>query len=346
MVLAFCSLGLFAACSDWTDVESVDLNYPTIQEQNPALYAAYVKALNEYKATPHQVVITSVDNVAELPANRSQHLTNMPDSIDYICLNRPEVVNSVNQSEIAEVRKLGTKVLGLVDFDAIEAAWQAKLAAEEAKNESVEGEESGEEPDNAARFIEFCRIEANRQIEAVDALALDGIELNYTGYDLNALVTEEELAAEAARQDAFFGAIAAWKTVHAEGLLFFKGFPQNVMDKSLLSECMYIIVHAHSARNAYEMSYLLLMATVEGVPSDRFVMGVTTPYVTATGSVNGELGDGSSAITGAAQWAVAPSTGYTKAGISIDAAQVDYFNPVKVYPNIREALSILNPIAK
>ena len=28
----------FAACSDWTETESLDINYPTLEEQNPELY--------------------------------------------------------------------------------------------------------------------------------------------------------------------------------------------------------------------------------------------------------------------------------------------------------------------
>lgn len=116
-----------ASCSDWTDVESIKLNTPTIEEQNPELYAQYVKSLNEFKTSEHQVVITSIDNVSTIPTSRSQHLTDMPDSIDYICLNNIMEVSEVNASEMEEVRRLGTKVLGLVDFDKIESAWKKSL---------------------------------------------------------------------------------------------------------------------------------------------------------------------------------------------------------------------------
>ena len=122
-----------ASCSDWTDVESIKLNTPTIEEQNPELYAQYVKSLNEFKTSEHQVVITSIDNVSTIPTSRSQHLTDMPDSIDYICLNNIMEVSEVNASEMEEVRRLGTKVLGLVDFDKIESAWK-KILDEEAAN--------------------------------------------------------------------------------------------------------------------------------------------------------------------------------------------------------------------
>lgn len=341
----------FASCDDWTETESLNIHNPSIQDQNPELYAQYVKSLNDFKATDHQVVIASIDNVSTAPAARNQHLTNLPDSIDYLCLNNTAGVSEANQAEIEEVRKLGTKVLGLVNFDAIESAWKAILE-EEAENgaanpEAAEGEEEGEETvDNAARFIEYCKSEVAKQIAASNALGVDGIIANYTGFDLNALVEEDAIAAETARQAAFFDAIAEWKNNNAAKVLIFKGLPQNVMGKDLLSACKYIIVNAHSANNQYEMSYLILMASAQNVPTDRFVIGVTTPYLTNSGAYNGKFGDGSSAIIGAAQWVVATTPDYTKAGISIDGAEQDYFNIEKIYPNIREAINILSPTVK
>ena len=37
----------FAACSDWTETESLDINYPMLEEQNPELYKQYLKALRD-----------------------------------------------------------------------------------------------------------------------------------------------------------------------------------------------------------------------------------------------------------------------------------------------------------
>ncbi len=320
-----------ASCSDWTDVKSIKLNTPTIEEQNPELYAQYVKSLNEFKTSEHQVVITFIDNVSTIPTSRSQHLTDMPDSIDYICLNNIMEVSEANASEMEEVRRLGTKVLGLVDFDKIESAWK-----------NIE-----EEPvDDATRFIEYCKNEAAKQVAASSALGVDGIVANYTGFDLNSLVEESEIAAETVRQAAFFDVISNWKASNTDKTIIFKGSPQNVIDKKLFADCKYIIINAHAAKNQNEMSYLVLMASAKDVPTDRFVMGVTTPYLTNSGSYNGELGDGSSAIIGAAQWAVLKTPDYTKAGISIDAAEKDYFNVANIYPNIKEAVNILSPTVK
>lgn len=348
----------FASCDDWTETESLTIHTPSIEEQNPGLYAQYVQALNAYKASDHKVVIASVDNVPGVPTARNQHLDNLPDSIDYICLNNVLAVSDANKNEMSAVRTLGTKVLGLVDFDAILADWKALLEeeaanatpeeGEEESGESTEGEGENEEPEvtEADRFIEYCAAEVSALIAACDELGVDGIVANYSGYDLNSIVTEEAIAAETARQGAFFNALVEWKTANVDKVLMFKGYPQNVMDKTILNEFKYIIIYAHGAKNLNEMEYLVLMASVNGVPTDRFVMGTTAPYLTAAGTYNGELGDGSSAIVAAASWAVDESAEYTKAGISIDAAEKDYFHIESIYPNIREAINTLSPTLK
>lgn len=345
----------FSACSDWTDVESVNLNNPTLETQNPQLYEAYVCSLNEYKASEHLVTIVSVDNVADIPVGRSQTLSSLPDSVDYVCLNNVLAVSDANRADFEYLHKMGTKVLGLIDFDAIKATWEAKMKAEEEaaaekgenEEETASGEtENGETPDGlseAERFIEYCKAETAVALEACIALGLDGIEMNYTGHDLNSTITEEAIAAETARQGAFFDAIAAWKAANADKTLFFKGSPQNVMNKELLWECKYIIVYAHEAKNYFEMSYSVIMATVKDVPADRFIIGVVTPYKNNAGDMNGELSNGSSAILGASTWTMIKEANYVKAGISVDAAQMDYFNPLKTYKNIREAINNMNP---
>lgn len=254
----------------------------------------------------------------------------------------------------------------MVDFDAIESAWQAILKKEAENAANVETPEEGFEPEsndesesedettdedpaiiNARRFIEYCKKETARQLDAINALGTDGIVMNFTGFDLNSLLQDEEkTAAETERQGAFFNLLAEWKVAHADKELIFKGSPQNVIDKERLVESRYIIVNAHSAKNLYEMSYLVLMASGKDVPTDRFIMGVTTPYISSTGDQYG-LVDDVSAIVAAAEWTLQEEVAdYVKAGISIDGVEQDYFNPAKIYTNVREAINILSPTAK
>lgn len=340
------------SCSDWTEVESLELNAPTLESQNPELYAQYLQSLVDFKNSDHQVVIASFNNQGGIPSNRSQHLCDMPDSLDYICFANVLEVSQVNKDEMSEVRKKGTKVIGLIDFDKIDSDWKAILEAEanqqpapaEEGQEGSEGEDDVE-VDNATRFIEFCKAETTKALDACTALGVDGIEMNFTGYDLNSLV-EEAIAAETARQGAFFDLIAAWKAVNADKDLLFKGLPQNVMTKSILSECKYIIVYAHHAVNLSQMSYLVHMGIMKDVPTDRFVIGVSTPYKTASGDAYGQFVDGTSSIIGAANWALGISDVFTRVGISVDNIEKDYFNVARIYPTLKDAINIISPTVK
>ena len=139
--------------------------------------------------------------------------------------------------------------------------------------------------------------------------------------------------------------LTEWKAAHAGKEIVFKGSPQNVIGKEILVESKYIIVNAHSAKNLYEMSYLVLMASAKGVPTDRFIIGVTTPYLSNMGDQYGMV-NGRSAIVAAAEWTLQEVPDYIKAGISVDGVEQDYFNPTKIYPNVREAINILSPTAK
>ena len=88
---------------------------------------------------------------------------------------------------------------------------------------------------------------------------------------------------------------------------------------------------------------------LENIPSDRFVIGVTTVSLTDPNATDGTFidtddnGNPLTAITGAAYWVSQITSGFTKAGICISNAQNDYYNIKFVYPNIRKAISIMNP---
>lgn len=327
-LFALCSL---TACDDWTDTESLDIDVPSIEEQNPTLYAEYVAHLLAYKASDHKVVIAFTDNKATTPASRSEHLTSIPDSVDYICLTNPMQVSDAHRAEIAQVHAYGTRVLALVDFDAIATRWKALLDAEEPAEDE-------------ARFITYCSEQVSTTLAAIDQIeGLDGIVASYEGYDVNAMQTDEQVTAETSRQAAFVTAITQWKAAHADKTLIMAGKPQNLMDRSWLADCRYIILQGESSKNVYQMNYHAIMASVTGVPTDRFVIGTTTPYQTANGDYNGIFSDGTSAITGAAQWAITPEANFQKSGIAIRHAEQDYYNIQRIYPYIRTALQILSP---
>ena len=57
--LAFCAaVATFAACNDWTEMETVDSKVEKPWEQDPALWAEYTAALRAYKQSEHFVCTT------------------------------------------------------------------------------------------------------------------------------------------------------------------------------------------------------------------------------------------------------------------------------------------------
>ena len=109
------------ACSKWTQQEALEFNYVTIEEKNPALYEAYLESVRSYHATEHQVLIARFDNKAGALTGRADHVSNLPDSVDYVVLNNYSTISEAILSEVAEVKeKKGIQTLIVLDYDALE----------------------------------------------------------------------------------------------------------------------------------------------------------------------------------------------------------------------------------
>lgn len=369
-LLCMAAAVLSTACSDWTENESLGIHYPSLEEQNPELYKQYLEALHTYKASDHQVMFVTFRNSTTAPTHRNQHLTVLPDSIDFVCLTTPDNLYPVIADEMREVReKKATRFVYQIDYNAIETQWKKMLEEEEAAkpeepvdpdqpDQAVVVEEEGDsEPEDPAaaleaRFQTFCREQVELQLAYCDTYGYDGIEVNYTGRSPISMGPEEK-ALYAARQEAFFAGVKGWYDTHADKLLFFRGKPQNLVDKGVLQLCNYIIIPTFEAISGDEMSYAVLMACVGDVPTDRFIIGVKTPSLTDptdnSGYFAGYEADGKTKIRasrGAAEWAVAPAASYTKAGVAIADVENDYFFRYSVYKNVREAIDIMNPAPK
>ena len=64
--LAFCAaVATFAACNDWTEMETVDSKVEKPWEQDPALWAEYTAALRAYKQSEHFIVYARLHNSPE-----------------------------------------------------------------------------------------------------------------------------------------------------------------------------------------------------------------------------------------------------------------------------------------
>ena len=372
LLLAVAMLPAFVACDDWTEAESLDIHRPTLEEQNPELYAQYMQALRDYKARDHKVVFAEIDNPSAAPSQRSEHIKTLPDSVDYIVLKNPADVHPTLVAEMSLVREKGTRVLYTIDYDALEARWAQILEEEEnnrpeepetpeepgegnGEGNGDEGEDGEPQPDPAEvleqRFLDFCREQTALQLAYCDRYGFDGVIVACTGKNYSGMAADVQ-ARYIARQEAFFGTVGAWYGTHAGKSISFCGKPQYLADKNFLAQCNYIILPASDATSGDKLSLTVELAAVTGVPTDRFVVAVSTVSLSDPSDSKGYFSaldtDGKSqlrAIKGAAQWTLIPA-GYAKPGVYVVDAQNDYFNISLVYKNIREAISIMNPSPK
>lgn len=346
------ALVALTSCSDWTDTESIKLKEPDITQQNPELYAKYLGSLRTYKQSPHKIVVTKFDNKAEDPVGQGEHLSALPDSIDYVILNNSDSLGDWCDQEMKDIREQkGTKTLYEINYNTIEAAYKAKLEADAENQPEIAADESegdsGEDTPVVDSFLAFCEQQMTDYIALFSKYGYDGINVVYNGVNTLGL-TEEEKTRLTARQEAFFGKIATWKEANPNAVMFFEGTPQHLLyDNTLLQKATYLIVPATSAMSANELRLQTEFMIADSVPTDRFLFGVSIPVVgdDKTGYFSTTNADGSTqyAVTGAALEVLSAEGDYTKAGICVDHAQQDYFNATKVYKNIREAIELMNP---
>lgn len=350
-VPALFSLLAFASCSDWTDTESLNIHYPTIEEENPGLYEEYLASLRAYKQSEHKVFIAKFDNKQAEPVGQGENIAALPDSVDFIVLTNPDNLNSAVAQEMQDVRRKGTKTLYTIDYTIIEAEYNKMLEEEEAdKPESPveETREGGEEPDTD-RFLDFCAQRMNYYISLFTKYGYDGINVACAGKFAEGLPENEKQQVEA-RQQVFFDKICAWKQANPAALFFFEGKPQNLLyDKTFLTNVNYVIIPALDAETKEELLFAADMALVDGVPSDRIVFGVALPSLTDDKDTSGyftALDNGSPmyAVKGTALLVISSEGNFVKAGVCTSRTQNDYyFGAQSNYKNVKEAISVMNP---
>ena len=154
-LLGLCMLSTIMSCSDWTDVDNKEYHISDIQNQNPKLYAKYLESLKAYKNEDHKVIYAWFDNSEKKPHHRSQHITNVPDSVDVIILEYPKNLADWELTEMDEVRtNKGTKVIYSIKLESIKADY-----LEVTENLAEE----------KAQLIANATAEANKKLE--DAIA-------------------------------------------------------------------------------------------------------------------------------------------------------------------------------
>lgn len=105
-----------AACNDWTENETVDLKTTRPSDENPELVARYRKALRDYKAREHFLIIAHFDNAPAVATGERDFMRGLPDSLDMVLLTNADNFSKYDAEDMTVMREKGTKVLYRVDY--------------------------------------------------------------------------------------------------------------------------------------------------------------------------------------------------------------------------------------
>lgn len=316
------------ACSKWTEPEALDI-VPKPQPRPEE----YLRNLRNYKTGEHKIAVFGMDAIAEAPSGRSQHLTAMPDSTDYVYLrNLGGGLHQAIADEVVEVRgQKAIKVLADVDFVSICEEWDA--IQEERK-------ESGLPAGTEDEFKTMCRERLLKQLECCNDYGLDGIMASFNG------AAEFALAGRAC----FVDTIMEWLSGNPSKTLFVRGILSTLVRntsgstvvydvKSFFERCEGLIYECGTEYSAGNVELAIDRIIERGggnVPVDRFILEVTVP----TPSDPAQIGMSPLA---AAEWIDLPYANFSKTGLCVSNAQDAYFYGSNSYQSLRAAISIMNP---
>lgn len=347
LTLCVVCVALMSSCSDWTDTESLKLNKPSLEDENPELYAKYLANLNAYKQRDHKVVYVTFNN-QKVATSRAHHMTIVPDSVDIIALQTPDELSKTDINEMKEVRKKGTKVVYTISFAALEAQYKKDKEAFDKEHEPVAPEAEEGEGEEVPTFPDFPTY-ATTYMEANLALCAkynyDGLTLSYPGREMLTM-SDAEKAEYIANQQLVFAMVAEWKAANANKMLVFEGWTHFLADYSLLPLSKYIILPTIYAKSIEGLTQQTLLALKNGVPTNNILVAVQTFSTDAGDTKTGYFYNGNSAISEASVWVATDHPSFTKAGLVIQDIQNDYFNPTLIYMYTRDAISVMNPTFK
>ncbi|MDE6490884.1 MAG: hypothetical protein K2L49_06970 [Muribaculaceae bacterium] len=317
-----------SSCDDWTETESIELKYPTVEEANPELYNRYLKNLRDYKSRSHKQVYAWFSNSA-IPDNRSTHVTVLPDSIDAIVMLNPERMADFVYADMQETReKKSTRFLYTVDFDAIKTAYNVMVeAADDANPVTMEFRDY---------MVDSLKVALSYSKD------YDGVCIAYAGRPKSAM-NSAEWAEYQDNELAFMSAITDWHNHNTGKSLDFIGNPQNLADKSVLERCNMIFLSAsRDVTDAYSFNTVLSDSQVDGVPFDRLGVIASTPSTDKEDTKTGLMNDGTPSLKALADWAPFAEVG----GVGVYNVERDYFNPSFIFPHTRNLIHSVNPNIK
>ena len=324
---AFCAVILFAACSDWTEVRSIEILPPDIERQNPELYQQYLANLREFRNSDRRPVYMWFDNSEKTPRSRAHRITSIPDSVDVLVLMHPENLVDWELREMEQIRReRGTKTIFTIHFDEIKAAFNAKVNA------------APDDEPIATEFRDFAVDSLQHALSLVRRYNFDGISMGYSGRSLNFMTPAERLDF-IQNERLFVGIMQDWIARNPNKHIVFQGTPQYLIDKSLLEHAEMIFLQGHGARSQSEMTLMLRMASVEGVPANRLGMIVSATALDDPNNVIGFFQNGNLAMYELAIWAQSPDV----AGVGVFNGSTDYFSEPRAYHFVRNLISSINP---
>lgn len=357
MVAAFGAT--FSACDEWNEPEHVDINYSNIEDADN--YPAYLEALRAYRKTDHKKVYAWVDLSEDAPANQSERVTSLPDSIDVIVLSTPNEIHPIVLADLIKIREQkGIEVMYQVDFDAAKSkyttlceelaaqreALNAKIAALDPEAEDYEAKKAELEAELEAaadpELFDYLLNDMTVSLSYANSKDLDGVMFAFNGKSSNHM-TPAEKANYNAQQLVFLGAARDWHKRNPELKYDFLGYPQNVTDTDLLNEFeMLFVRQGLDATNKDLYTYYLTMAQTEGVPAGKLGMMATHVSADPDDNTTGVFSDGSMALDGFAAWLRSANV----AGVGVQNVQNDYFDPTFTYPHVRAVIQAANPNIK
>ena len=328
-LLAGCvSASMFTSCDDWTEPESIDLVYKTPDQANPAEYAKYLEHLRNYRETNHTLTYVWFNNPTgdKVTNTRAERVSALPDSVDYVVFANPGVITEQTLADMKKVRQeKGMKFSYVIDFDAIKIA--------HITHQSLGTEENPYEVD----FLDFVTDTLTTTLAYAKKNGFDGIMMAYNGKITNHM-TPAELVEYKTQENVFIGVMDDWRLRNPDMTIDFLGMPQNVANKELINACHALFLsQTLSAKSAYSYEMAVVMASVDGVPTDRF--GAAAPCTDPNNPKIGYMADGTPCVTALADWAAG---GKVKA-VGFTGAVNDYYNSGRPYPLIREAIQTINP---
>ena len=317
------SLLAVAGCSRWTEPEALEYQTRTPAEQDKSGYDAYLKRLRDWKRSNHKIVMVTMPGTTSKPVRQPQHLTAVPDYVDYICMYDAEGLHPEVAAEIAEVTKQkGTQVLCVVDYMAIENEWEDYLS--ELKGSGVTDLPTVDD------YAVYCRRRTQAMLDCCDASGFAGIVLSYTGTTASDLKTRG--------QEEFMECYSAWRRSHRNRLVVLHGYIKNIKTeyRSVIEDARYIVLWSTDNTTPSQLTIYVAGQLVADVPTDRFVIETSLPTAdnpTQTG-VTAEV---------AAKWVTEEDARFTKSGLYMSTIQDDYYNAERNYTTVWQSAMTMNP---